>query len=116
MNELHKEIDTFAAKTSATIPPLIRPALVTPNAPLADQITTYERLRGEMRERVRKQSLTNLADYDRRYMELKTEFDRRMSDEITKIEQARVVAFKALFDEYARAKQDTEALLLRVEE
>lgn len=90
--------------------------VTTPAAPLIEQVETYERLRHEMRERVRKQALVAKAELDLKYVALRAEFDQKVSDEIAKIEQSRQAAYRALYDAYERQKNENEALLLRLDE
>ena len=104
-NELRKEdhIDT-------------RPVLKEVGKSLADQLGTYERVRSELRDRVRRQSLVIIEEHDREWAKVKAEFDRKISEEIAKLEAGRYAAQRALIDIYEQRKTEIESLLLRIDE
>jgi len=80
---------------------------------LPDQIAQLERINRAVDERIRQERLTLRNSYERQVVEVRAVFDVRISDEVSKLEQARDAELLALTEETSRKLHDLEQLARR---
>ena len=88
---------------------------ITPRAEqsLPDMIAQLERINRAADEKIRRERMTIRNTYERQLVEVRTVYETRISDEVSKLEQARDTELLALTEETSRKLHDLERLARR---
>ena len=80
---------------------------------LPDQIAQLDRINRAVDDKIRRERLTLRNNYERQLVEIRTAYETRISDEVSKLEQARDTELLALTEETSRKLHDLERLARR---
>ena len=84
-------------------------------ATLADQLNILEKYEVELKDRIRRERGTIIAEHDRKWVDIRNDFDQRISEEVARLEKLRDGELKDLTDSTAAKLRDHEALVQRME-
>jgi hypothetical protein len=80
---------------------------------LPDQLAQLDRIRRAAADKIRREGLAIRNNYERQTIEIRSAFASRISDEVSKLEQARDAELLALTEETSQKLHDLERLARR---
>lgn len=96
--------------------PAPRPTVVpSKEMTLAEQLARLEALNINLRERSRRSKIELSQQLERREQEIRQEYQTKLYDEITRLEQERDKKLRLLADEYHQKGRDLEHMLTRLD-
>ena len=81
---------------------------------LADQWTTLEKIDRELRERIRKERISIIAEYDRNVVEIENLYAEKISNTVAAIEQEKKNELRELVDKVSEKLRDHDMLTKRM--
>ena len=119
MTDIEKQMtnalaETLSKELQAPAPPPTRPLRAVAPAPLSDQLQAYERVRRELRDRVRREKLKLEHDYNSRRQEMLASHETKLHDTVNDLEQERDNDLAKLEQEFFDKARDIDALATRL--
>lgn len=91
------------------------PIPLKPQPPVDAQLAQMERITHAIRNRIRNERLTLMAEFDRTSAEIRSACERKISDATARLEEERDTALRNLHDETARRLHELGELNKRIE-
>lgn len=84
-----------------------------PSLPLADQLVQMERIEHAIHQRIRTERLAAMADYDRAVVEIRANYERRLSDAIARMQEERDIELRNIGELTSRRLHELGQLQMR---